>query len=461
MSMGPVTLRSLERLATGVIDAIPSGLSGDTRVTFTRFGTMRFANSWIHQPMMEERTVVSLRICDDQRLGTATTDDLTTVGLAALVRTATGLAHAAPRDAKFPGFPRPDGRSPGPTPFSPATARIDPEGQGRAARRAIDSALAVAPGARVSGVVNEGLEMLAVANSSDLVRSMRRSMLQSSVLVDRPGTESPVSGWSEGAHWDGRSMDPGRLGKEAAERMPTEPPQSAPPGTYRVLLAGPALSEAVAFLGFLGFSGKAEEDGWSCLAHRRGRSIAPSSVNLIDDARSPLTLPASIDAEGMVKRATPLIYHGKARPAVVDLVTSGHLDTPPTGHAPPPETPYGEVGATPTQMILGPGPASFDDLVRATGEGILVTRFHYVRVVHPGRGVITGMTRDGTYRIENGRLGSPLKNLRFTESVLRMFRGMEMLGRERRCYADERGYTCVNSPAAVVGQFAFTSATLF
>ncbi|MCI4351611.1 MAG: metallopeptidase TldD-related protein [Thermoplasmata archaeon] len=459
--MGPVTLPRLERLATGVVDGLPSGLTADARVTYSRFGTMRFANSWIHQPMLEERTVVSLRVCDDRRLGTATSDDLTPSGLRALVRTAIGLAHVAPRDAKFPGFAGPNGERPGATPFSTATARIDPEGQGRAARRAIETALDEAPGARVSGVVNQGLEMLAVANTSDLVRSMRRSMLQSSVLVERPESESPVSGWSEGAHWDHRSMDAGRLGREAAERMPTEPPQAARPGTYRVLLAGPALSEAIAFLGFLGFAGKADEDGWSCLVHRRGRTIAPPSVNLIDDARSPLTLPAAIDYEGMVKRATPLIYRGRAKPAVVDLVTSGHLQSRPTGHAPPPETPYGEVGATPTQMILGPGPASFDDLVRAVGDGILVTRFHYVRVVHPGRAVITGMTRDGTYRITGGRLAAPLKNLRFTESVLRILRGIEMLGRDRRCYADERGYTCVNSPAAVVGKFAFTSATLF
>ncbi|MCI4319223.1 MAG: metallopeptidase TldD-related protein [Thermoplasmata archaeon] len=455
------TPRALERLAQQVIDKVPSGRTADVRIEYSRFGTMRFANSWIHQPMLEERTVVSLRVCDDQRLGTATTDDLTPAGLAAVVRNATGLAHAAPRDERFPGFSAPNGHAPGATPFSATTARVDPEGQGKAAQRTIEAALAVAPGARVSGVVNQGLEMLAVANTSDLLRSMRRSIFESSVLVERPGGEAPVSGWSEGAHWDARSMDPARLGTEAAERMPTTAPESARPGTYRVLLAGPAMSEAIAYLGYLGFAGKAQEDGWSCLAHRRGRAIAPSSVNLLDDARSPLTLPAAIDYEGAAKRVTPLVQRGTARGAVVDLVTGGHLKQAPTGHAGPPETPYGEVGATPAHMILGPGPASFDDLLRATGDGILVTRFHYVRVVHPGRGVITGMTRDGTYRIERGRLGAPLKNLRFTESVLRMLKGIEALGRERRCFADERGYTCVNAPAGVVGKFTFTSATLF
>jgi predicted Zn-dependent protease len=111
--------------------------------------------------------------------------------------------------------------------------------------------------------------------------------------------------------------------------------------------------------------------------------------------------------------------------------------------------------------VLSAGDASDDELVKETRSGVLVTRFHYVRVVHPGRAVITGMTRDGTYRIENGEIVGPVRNLRFTQSILSALAGVELLGKERRRYADERGFSSATCPAAVAGEFSFTSATLF
>ena len=440
---------------------LPDGVSADARVVRGTWTTIRFANGRIHQPHMERATRVSFRVADAGRLGTATTGDTTPDGIDAVVRAARALARVSPVEPKFPGFPTDSAPRPKTVAFSSSTARLGPEAVTRIAETVLAAANSHAPGGRVAGVVNVGSEVRRVVNSRGLDRSTRSSTAQSSVLVDRPERDPPVSGWSEGAHWDAAHLAPETLGREAAERVAATTPESVAPGAYRVVLRGSAVSDLIGFLSVLGFGGHAEDEGWSCLRKKRGRRIAPESVHLVDDARSPSTIPASIDYEGVATRATRLIDHGVAGPPVMDVVTAGRLGKPLTGHALPPESPSGDWGPIPTHMLLAAGDASEQELIRATRRGLLVTRFHYVRVVDPGLGIITGMTRDGTYRIERGEVVGPVRNLRFTESVLTALRGTQMLGRARRTYSDERGGISVTCPAILTQSFTFTSATLF
>jgi predicted Zn-dependent protease len=443
------------------VRGLGDGQSADARWVRTRGLTIRFANGRIHQPHFDESTHVSFRVADDRRLGIATTGDTSAAGLAVVRDSALGLARVAPLEPSFLGF-RPGG---GPAtvrvPFSASTAALSPEAVTKLAERILSAAEAARPGGRIAGAVNVGSEELRVTNSAGLDRRCRTSVAQASDLVDFPEKDPPVSGWSEGAHWDATHLDPERLGSEAAERTATSEPGAVPPGAYRVVLRGPALAEGLAFLAHLGFSGQGEVEGWSCLRRRRGARVAPEFVTLDDDPRSRLTIPLGIDYEGTATRRTSLVDHGVACPAVTDLLTAGRLRRELTGHAPPPEAPWGEFGPSPGHLVLKAGDASEDELVRETRRGILVTRFHYVRVVDPGRGVITGMTRDGTYRIEKGEVVGPVRNLRFTESVLTLLRGLELLGRQRHIYCDESGGSCVTTPSASVRSFRFTSATLF
>ncbi|MGI0072060.1 MAG: TldD/PmbA family protein [Thermoplasmata archaeon] len=444
-----------------VLADLPRGIGADVRWTRSKWTTIRFANSRIHQPHAEETVHLSVRVADERRLGTATTTDTSPGGLREVVRSARALARIAPAEARFPGFPRDGPPRPRPVAFSRTTAALDPEAATRIAERILAAAEAHASGARIAGVVNVGSERRRVANTAGLDRTTETSAAQSSVLADRPERDPPVSGWSEGAHWDVARLEPDRQGREAAERIARTPPAAVAPGAYRVVLRGSAVADLVSYLAMMGFGGVAEERGWSCLRRQRGRRIAPTTVHLVDDARSNASLPSGIDYEGTATRTTPLIDHGVVGPAVTDVVTSGRLGRPLTGHALPPESPYGDMGPIPTHLLLDGGDASEDDLVRATRRGLLVTRFHYVRVVDPGRGIITGMTRDGTYRIEHGEIAGPARNLRFTESVLVALRGTEMLGRARRCYGSERAGSAATCPALLTKSFRFTSATLF
>jgi PmbA protein len=454
-----VASRASEGDPREALSKLPKGSTGDVRLIHGSWTTIRFANGRIHQPHLERSTQVSFRVADGRRLATATGSDASSSGLRALAATGRALARIAPVERKFPGFARPSGRGPARLAFSRATAELSPEEATRLAERILDTAASEAPGARIAGVVTVGTEELRVANSSGIDRSTVRSLALASVLAQRPDRDPPVAGWSERAHWDAAHLDPARLGREAAERMAKTTPASVAPGTYPVVLRGPAVADLLRFLAHLGFGANAEIEGWSCLARSRGKRIAPPSVTLVDDARSPETIPQAIDYEGTWTAPTPLIEKGIAGEVVTDLISAGRLGRPLTGHAQPPEAPWGDAGPEPSHLLLARGDASEEELVRETRRGLIVTRFHYVRVVDPGRGIITGMTRDGTYVIENGELVRPARNLRFTESVLTALRGITLLGKERRVYSDGGGV--VTAPSVATGSFRFTSATLF
>jgi PmbA protein len=382
-------------------------------------------------------------------------------GIAAVVRSARALALRAPPEPGFRGFARATGGAPRPVAFSSSTAALPPEEVTRLAERILDATHARLPAGRTAGAVHVGAQSLRVVNSTGLDRSTRVSSAEASVLVDRPDRDPPVSGWSEGAHWDVARLDPARLGQEAAERVARSAPRAVAPGEYRVVLRGPAMSDLVSFLALLGFGAHGEIEGWSCLRGRRGARVAPARISLVDDARSEEGIPRAIDYEGTLTRRRPLLDRGVAGAPVTDLVTAGKLKARLTGHAPPPEAPWGEWGPYPMHLDLAAGDATEEELVRATRRGLLVTRFHYVRVVDPSTATITGMTRDGTYRIERGEVAGPVRNLRFTQSVLGALASAELLGRERRAYADERGGSSATVPAALLGRFRFTSATVF
>jgi PmbA protein len=445
-----------------LFDRLPTNASADARLYASAWGTMRFAVGRIHQPHAEKLRGASLRVSLGKQIATATSGDLTPAGLRSLVEDAVALARGAPEDPKFPEFP--GGSRSSSTDFSPATAALPIERQARMAEGILAGASTPSFPVRVAGVLSTGYEQWHVGNTTGRFTSTQRSTVGANVLVERLDLDPPGSGWAERSTWDYRALDGEALGREAADRVPRVRPVAAPAGKYRVLLDGPAAAKLVGELAYLGFGGRGWEEGWSCLKGRLGKRAVASSLSVRDDATSPLTLPQGIDYEGTPKRRTPLIDGGVVRGPVTDLRSAARLGRPLTGHAPSPEAPGGEYGAIPTQLILSSTEqGNWEELVKEVRSGLLVTRFHYVRTVHAGRSIITGMTRDGTYRIERGEIAEPVTNLRFTESVLSALGSALLLGKERRCYTgeDDRGNSSVSAGALALGGFRFTSATVF
>jgi PmbA protein len=453
-------MASTRRSAARWLARLPAGIEADLRHVEERWETMRFANGTVHQPHVEQLATLSLRVRVDGRLATATSTAVTPAGFDVLARRAIALARAAPPEPKFPGFAGTEARRPASRVLATAPS-VSVEQSGRMARDALEAVRAELPDGRVSGAIHVGRQRIEVATTAGLDRTTERSVAQGSVLAEDLARHPAATGWAEGAHFDPRRLDATRLGTEAARRVARAPAQALPPGRYPVILRPPAVAELLSMLAYLGFGAHGEIEGWSCLARQRGRRIAPASVTVVDDATSSRGLPQGIDYEGVGTARRPLIDAGVARGPVLDLVSAGRLGGTTTGHAPPPESPTGDAGPIPTHLEMAPGDASEEEMVRSMRRGVIVTRFHYVRVVHSARSVLTGMTRDGTYLVERGEVTAPVHNLRFTESILATLAGVEAVGRTLARTADERGYLSVSCPALASRAFRFTSATVF
>lgn len=434
----------------------------DARFYADRWITLRCANSSLYQPHAEESRSVSLRVATPEgRFGVATTSDLSKEGLRAVVEAATSLSRIAPPTEGFHGFPGPDEERTPPISFSPRVLgeELEPLGERLAdAFGVIEGALGPA---RISGVYNQGLSVVGVANTSGLRRGYRRSAAQASLLSELPGRDPPVSGWAEGSHWDPSKVDLAQLAREAVQATARTAPQPCAPGKYRVLLMGPAVSEFVNFLSYLGLGANAVEEGWSFLMEGKGKKLVSPKFQLTDNPLSPHGIPSAVDYEGLPHRPRAIFEQGKAQGPAYDTLTASRAKVPSTRNAIPPEAPYGDLGPVPRHMELAPGDHDLNELLEELGDGVLVTRFWYVRAVHPGKTILTGMTRDGTYWVEKGKVKHPIRNLRFTESVLETFAGVEALGKELRCHADERAFFCPVLAPIVSKAFTFTSATSF
>lgn len=445
-------LQCLERL----LAILP--LPGDARYYGERWLTLRAANSQLYQPQLERYEAVSLRLVEEGgRVGSSTTTDLSEPGLTALVQEARTLARWAPRSRVPFSFPKDPSSPLPPLPFSPAVL-TDGTRPTEALRRAIHTVSNVLPGARVSGAFHQGYQVLAVANSSGLRRGYRRGVAQASLLCEDLSRDPPASGWAERAGWDPGAVDWDGLGQEALAATPRAAAGSVPPGSYRVLLAPSAVRELLGSLFLSSLGAHAVEEGWSFLCEPARIPEIPSLLEMKEDPLSPAGLPEPMDAEGTARRRRVLLRDGVFSGPCHDLASAARTSARSTGNALPPEMPGGPI---PTHLSLRPGKADRQGLLTTLGRGVLVTRFWYVRTVHPGRTEITGMTRDGTYWVENGSIAYPVRNLRFTQSVLATLAQVEAVGKESRAVADERGLTCLRVSPLVSGDFHFTSGTSY
>jgi predicted Zn-dependent protease len=198
------------------------------------------------------------------------------------------------------------------------------------------------------------------------------------------------------------------------------------------------------------------QEGRSFLNGHFGEQLVGENITLWDDGLDPAGVPMAFDFEGVPKRRVTFFDRGIARDVVYDSYTAGREGKESTGHALPAPNTYGPL---PLNLFLAPGDADQAALLRGIDRGLWVTRFHYVNVVHPTKAILTGMTRDGTFLIEDGEITRPVHNLRFTQSVLEALSQVEAIGRDAQMLQDELGGTRVSGLR--IGQFTFSSATQF
>jgi PmbA protein len=412
------------------------GDEADVSVHVETSGFARYAASAVHQPTLIRDETVTLRVVRDGRVGCATTNRTDDEGLAAAARRAAEAADSSPVDPSFAGL-----QEPVPVPhvegYDEATAALTPEDQAEAAAEAISAA----PDLGLYGYYTSGVTEIGVASTTGLAVS--QAMTDVSVLALAASHDS--SGYAEATSWRAADLDPAAVAREAAEKAArTRGAGQIEPQTFRAVLEPYAVSDLLFYFGFTSLNSLALLEGRSYLSGRLGEKLFHESFTVRDDGLDPLSYPKSFDREGVPKQPVLMVEEGTARDVVWDRRTAkqagdGRVST---GHAlAPPAQAFGPI---PFNLSMAGGDAaSVDELAELVGDGIYVTRLHYLGVVDPREGIITGMTRDGTFRIEGGKVTTPVVNLRFTTSFPALAAGLLGLTEEvtlvnRSDFYDER-----------------------
>ncbi len=408
----------------------------------------RFANNHIHQHVAETNTQISVRVVQGKKIGVASTNELEPDALQRTVERALTIAHFQRDNADYVGLP-------GPAPvrtadsYRAATADAAPErradGVGTICRRATDNGLIA------SGSFSSSVNEIGIGNSHGIWTYAPGTVANlSTVIMGDSG-----SGYADRTSMDIDEIDADAVGAEAVEKaIRSRNPASIPAGAYDVVLEEYAVADLLDYMAFLGFGALSVQEGRSFM--RLGEPITGPNITIVDDAHDPRNMPLAFDFEGVPKQTVELIKNGVAAQVVYDSYTAGREPGKQnTGHALPAPNTYGPL---PLNLRLEPGTTPKADLAKDIERGLWITRLHYVNVVHPVQTILTGMTRDGTFLIENGEVKGPVRNLRFTQSVLEAFMHAELSDTLKL----QRGFVGGTlAPAARLRGFNFSSVTEF
>jgi len=410
----------------------------------------RFANSRIHQNVAEQNTQIRVRAVTGRKVGVASTNDLSDAALQRVADNALQIASLQPDNPDFQSLPAPQ-----PVPkvdaFVQATASFTP--QQRAQAVATVCKLATERGLIASGAFTSATTEYAVANSHGIFAYAPQTLSELTAVV----MSSDSSGYASSSSLDVREINAEQIGREAVDKaVRSRNPKAIEPGEYAVILEEYAVATLMTYLSYLGLGALSVQEGRSFMANRFGQRITGENISIWDDGLDTTGLPVPFDFEGVPKQRVELITEGVAKAVVYDSYTANKEGKQSTGHALPAPNTYGPM---PSNLFLGAGASTKEEMLASMDRGLWVTRFHYVNPVHPLKTILTGMTRDGTFWIEKGEIQMPTKNLRFTQNVLEALSSARMITEQTRL---SRGFFGgIRVPALCIGHFAFTGATEF
>ena len=409
----------------------------------------RFANNTIHQNVAEQALTVSVRAVVDGRTARASTNKIDEQSLRAVAAAATRLASNQPRNRDLLPMLGPQ-KYQKVSRFSAATAAATP--QSRASEVAKVCRLAEKAKQTAAGIFSSGSTQSVLLNSKGLFSRYEQTRAEFSVTI----LEESSSGWAKSTSFDIRTIDPEALAECASRKAAqSRHPRELPPGHYTAILEPAAVLDLVGFL-FYDFAGTAMLDNRSCFTGRLGKKLFAENVSLWDDVYHPLQLGEPHDGEGLPRQRVLLVDRGVPKNLVYARTTARKMRTKPTGHGFALPNEYGEA---PMNLVWGGGEQSIDEMVDSTERGVLVTRLWYIREVDPYNKILTGMTRDGTFLVENGRITGGIRNFRFNQSVLEMLANVEMMSPAVRSSGEESFDMVV--PAMKVRHFHFSDTTKF
>jgi predicted Zn-dependent protease len=424
----------------------------------------RFANNVIHQNMAEENVVVSVRTAFGKKTARATTNKIDDESLKKVVRASESLAKVQHTDEDLPEMyaPGSTGETPVPTRYFEQTAAITPEDRASTVEKIVG--IAKKNKLMTAGVVASSQAAEGIFNSRGLERWHEQTSSEISITM----LAGDSSGWQKANSPDSLQLDAVKLAEIAAEkaRLSAKPREIAA-GKYTVILEPAAVLDIVGFM-FYDFGGLAILDQRSFLNNRVGTKVFGENVDIWDDVAHPLQSGAGFDGEGVRREKVQLVEKGVvkrlvyARASAERMKRSEYKDKvgpiAATGHG---FSLPNEMGEAPMNIVFdGPAsPQTIDQTVASTERGILVTRLWYIREVDPYEKILTGMTRDGTFYVENGKVQYGVRNFRFNQSLIHLLSNVEAMGTPVRASGEESFDMVV--PAMKVREFNFTEVTKF
>jgi len=409
----------------------------------------RFANNAIHQNVAMETTFVSVRVALEGRTARATTNRVTDDALRRVVEDAVALTKALPPDEELLPL-----AAPAPITsvdrFDPETAEATPAERAKAvceAIRAVDSA-----GQNAAGIYSTEHSFQALYNSAG-VRAFHRETMAHFSITTMLGDSS---GWVKGSSTRRGSLDPLAMALRSVEKARlSRDPLELPPGDYTVIMEPAATLDLVGQM-FGDFSGTALADQRSFLTERMATQVFGENIHIFDDVYHPLQAGAPFDGEGVPRQKLTLVEAGVPKHVAYCRLTAHRADMEPTGHGFPLPN---EAGEAPMNIVIAGGDTSLEEMIANTERGILVTRFWYIREVDPYEKIMTGMTRDGTFLIEDGKVTRGVRNFRFNQGLIEMLNNVEAMSPSVRSSGEE-AFDLV-APAMKVNNFHFSEVTKF
>jgi PmbA protein len=409
----------------------------------------RFANNQIHQNVSERSSSISIRALVDGRTARATTNRGDEQAIASAVEEAIALTRASdPVPDLQPLYGDLDQSVH--SRYSEAAARCTPRERAAAvaeAIRVVESQSQIA-----AGIYSTAHNVEALLNSRGVFRYYFDTLTQFSITA----MTDDSSGWAKASSPVHEEVNPVELATSAARKAAlSAAPRTIDPGLYTVILEPAAVLDLVGQI-FPDFSGTALADKRSFLNERVGERVFGPNISIYDDAAFPLQTGPPFDAEGVLRQPLNLVKDGVPKDIAYSRSAAAKAGVRPTGHGFPLPN---ELGEAPVNIVIAGGSSSLEQQIASTSRGILVTRFWYIREVEPYGKVMTGMTRDGTFLIEDGEIVGGIRNLRFNQSVVDLLRNVELLSPTVRASGEEAFDMAV--PAMKAHNFSFTEVTRF
>jgi predicted Zn-dependent protease len=411
----------------------------------------RYANNIIHQNVAETNCQLTVKMALGKQVGLATTNDLSDEGLEKATSRAKLHARRSPVVPEFQGFPEP-------TPIisvdalDEETASYSPDLRALSIEQICD--MARESDLNAYGIFSTRINEIAVGNSRSLLayHAGTSATIQATIAGD--------NGSSMASSSSGRvsQLDADGIGREAVARaIKAQDPQPIEPSQYDVVLGPHAVTDIIENLNWTGVSAEAVQEGRSWMVGRIGSKAMSPLVSIWDDGRDSTGFPLPFDFEGLPRQKVKIIDEGIIGSPVYDRYTAAKDSVKTTGHASPPNIQW-LTGPIALHLYMGAGDTSLEEMIQSTDRGLYINRFWYTRTVHPKDCIITGMTRDGVWMIENGELAFPVKDMRFTQSYVQALANVISVGANRHLTIQEYG-GAFYVPALKIVDFNFTSRT--